>query len=100
MATPDAVARSKTSKLFPFWNEISKVYFEIHSYSSLGDFLKEQLQRTVDKGILIQITTHTSLLQPPNIPLLLEDINFKREQVTLLTLQQFDAEVDFCNTIR
>ena len=100
MATPDAVARSKLSKLFPSWNEISEVYFAIHSYSFLGDFLQEQLQHTSVKGKVLQITTHTSLLQLKNLPSLLKATKFSKEQVTLLTLQQFDTEVEFSNVIR
>ena len=100
MATPDAVARSKVSKLFPSWNEISEIYFSLHSYSFLGDFLEEKLQHASDKGKVIQITTHTSLLQPSNLPLLLKATKFGKEQVTLLMLQQFDTEVEFSNIIR
>ena len=100
MATSDAVARSKHSKLFPSWDEISEMYFAIHSYTFLGDFLEKQLRHTSGKGIIIQLTTHTSLLQQKYLPLLLKAINFEENQITLLTLQQFDTEVDFCNKIR
>ena len=100
MATPDAVARSRRSKLFPSWDEISDTYFAIHSYSFLGDFLEKQLRQTSGKGIIIQVTTYTSLLQHQNLPLLQNAIKFEDKQITLLTLQQFGTEVDFCNKIR
>ena len=99
MATPDAVARSRHSKLSS-WDEIYETYFSIHSYAFLGDFLKKQLQQTSGKGIIIQLTTYTSLLQPQNLPSLQEVIRFEDKQITLLTLQQFDTEVDFYNKIR
>lgn len=97
MATPDAVARIKQ---ITSWDKISETYFALHSYSWLGDFIQEQLRQTSDKGVVIQITTHTSLLQYNNLPLLQESLNFEKEQITLLTLQQFDTEEDFCNKIR
>ena len=94
IVTPDAIARSKSK------DDIFEAYFAIHSYSFLGDFLKEQIKHAFCKGVVIQITTYTSLLQPNNLSLLLEAINFEKDQVTLITLQQFDSEIDFCNAIK
>lgn len=99
MATPDAIARSKHSELFPKWVEIHEAYFKIHSYSYLDDFLSKQANS--DKGILMQITTHAPLLQYRNISLLHKSLGFtKKDQIVLLTLQQFDTEIDFCTRIR
>ena len=99
MATPDAVARSKHSELFTECVEIHKAYFKIHSYFYLDDFLSKQVNS--DKGILMQITTHAPLLQHRNISLLYKSLGFtKKDQIVLLTLQQFDTEIDFCARIR
>ena len=100
MATPDAIARSKHSELFPNWMEIQESYFRLHSYFHLDDFLSKQLKDNLDKGIIIQITTHAPLLQHRNLPLLYTSLGFTKDQIALLTLQQFDTEIDFCTRIR
>ena len=98
MATPDAVARSRHSELFPKWAEIHKDYFRMHSYSYLDDFLSQQLKS--DKTIVIQVTTHAPLLQYRNLSLLNKSLAFTKDQIILLTLQQFDTEIDFCTRIK
>ena len=98
MTTPDAVARSKHSELFTKWVEIHEAYFKIHSYSYLDDFLSKQLNS--DKSIVIQITTHAPLLQYRNLFMLQKSLGFTKDQIVLLTLQQFDTEIDFCTRIR
>ena len=100
MATPDAVARSKHSELFTKWKEIHATYFRLHSYSYLSDFLNKQLRDDSDKGIAIQITTHAPLLQYKNLLLLQKSLGFTKDQISLLTLQQFDTEIDFCASVR
>ena len=100
MATPDAIARSKHCELFVKWEEIHKSYFKIHSYSYLDDFLIKQLSDSADKGRVIQITTHAPLLQHRNVFLLQKSLDFTKDQMVLLTLQQFDTEIDFSTTIR
>lgn len=100
MATPDAIARSKHCELFPKWEEIHETYFRLHSYSHLDDFLSKQFKDNTDNGIVVQITTHASLLQLKNLFSLQNAFGFTKDQITLLTLQQFDTEVDFCNRIR
>ena len=100
MATPDAIARSKDPELLPKWIEVQEAYFRLHSYFYLDDFLSKQLRDNSDKGIIIQITTHSPLLQHKNLPLLYTSLGFTKDQIALLTLQQFDTEIDFCTRIR
>ena len=101
MATPDAIARSKHCELFAKWEEIHKSYFKIHSYSYLDDFLTKQLSdNNSDEGSVIQITTHAPLLQHRNVFLLQKSLDFAKDHIVLLTLQQFDTEIDFSTTIR
>lgn len=100
MATPDAIARSKHTELFHKWEEIHESYFRLHSYSYLDDFLSKQLRDNSDKGSVIQITTHAPLLQYRNLLLLQKSVGFTKDQIILLTLQQFDTEIDFCARIR
>ena len=100
MATPDAIARSKHSELVHKWEEIHKCYFRLHSYSYLDDFLSKQLRDNSEKGSVIQITTHAPLLQYKNLLLLHKSLRFTKDQIILLTLQQFDTEIDFCAKIR
>ena len=102
MATPDAVARCKHTELFPKSVEIHEAYFRLHSYLYLDDFLRKQLKS--DKGVVIQITTHAPLLHNKNLFLLHKSLGKetygKRDQIVLLTLQQFDTEIDFSTRIK
>ena len=100
MATPDAIARSKHSQLFPKWKEIHETYFRQHSHLHLNDFLQNLLKNHSDKSVLIQITTHAPLLLYKDRHLLHKYLHLKKDQITLLTLQQFDTDIDFCNRIR
>ena len=100
MATPDAIARSKYCEQFAKWEEIHKCYFKIHSYSYLDDFLAKQLNDKSDNGSVIQITTHAPLLQHRNVLNLQKSLKYTRDQIVLLTLQQFDTEIDFSTRIR
>jgi len=100
LATPDAIARSKHSELFLKWEEIHEAYFRLHSHSHLDNFLRKHFEDNSDNSIVIQITTHASLLQLKNLLSLQKALGFAKDQITLLTLQQFDTEIDFCNQIK
>ena len=100
IATPDSIARSKFSKLFTKWIEISAAYFRIHSYSSLDGLLSNCLGHASDGGIVIQITTHGALLQRRDLLSLHKSINYKKEQISFFKLQQFNTEMDFGNRIK
>lgn len=101
MATPDAIARSKHSELFPKWKEIHETYFRLHAFSHLDDFLKKQMGDNSGNGITVQITTHAPLLHHKKLQKLLQkSLGCNKDQITTLTLQQFDTEIDFCTRIR
>ena len=100
MATPDAIARSKHCELFAKWEEIHKSYFKIHSYSYLDDFVSKQLSNNSNEGRVIQITTHAPLLQNRDVFPLQKALKYTKDQVVLLTLQQFNTEIDFSARIR
>ena len=102
IATPDSIARSKYSELCTKWDEIKEIYFGFHSDSHLNEFLSNQIHKKSDEGIVIQIITHGPLLQQhKNLVTLQKSLNFTtKSQIVLLTLQQFDTEVDFCSRIR
>ena len=100
IATPDAVVRCKYSDIFTESKQIMQTYFNIHHYVSLGDFLSKKLSKSSDADMVIQITTHASLLKYKNLHLIQESLNFSRDQISLLMLQQFDTEIDFCSKIR
>ena len=100
MATPDAIARSKHCELFAKWEEIHKSYFKIHSYSYLDDFVSKQLSNNSNEGRVIQITTHAPLLQNRDVFPLQKALKYTKDQVVLLTLQQFNTEIDFSTRIR
>ena len=100
IATPDAVVRCKHSEIFTESKQIIQAYFNMHSYVSLGDFLSKRLNKSSDAGVVIQITTHASLLKYKNLHLIQELLNFSKGQTSLLMLQQFDTEIDFCSELR
>jgi len=100
IATPDSVVRCKRSENFTESHHIMQTYFDMHSYMSMGDFLCKKLDENLGQGLAIQITTHASLLQYKNLISIQESINFSKDQISLLILQQFDTEIDFCTKIR
>ena len=77
-----------------------QAYFNMHSYVSLGNFLSKKLNKSLDAGVVIQITTHASLLKYKNLHFIQESLKFSKGQISLLMLQQFDTEIDFCTKIR
>ena len=100
IATPDSVVRCKHSEKFTESHQIMQTYFSIHSYVSLGDFLSKKLDENSGEGLVIQITTHASLLQYKNLLSIQKSVGFSKDQISLLMLQQFDTEIDFCSKIR
>ena len=100
IATPDSIVRCKHSENLTKSNQIMLTYFNIHSYVSLGDFLNKKLNENSGEGLVIQITTNASLLQYKNLLSIQESTDFSKDQISLLMLQQFDTEIDFCSKIR
>ena len=100
LATPDSIARSKLSKLSVDWENLFTEYFKIHSYSSLDGLLKSCLSHSSGEGLVVQITTHGSLLQRKDLMILQKSINFEVHQISFFSLQQFKTEMEFCNKIR
>ena len=66
----------------------------------MSDFLSKKLNENSGEGLVIQITTHASLLQYKNLISIQESNNFSKDQISLLILQQFDTEIDFRTKIR
>ena len=100
MATPDAVIRCKRSEIFTESKQIMQSYFNIYSYISLDELLRKMLNKNPSVGMLIQITTHASLLQYKNLISIQKSLNISKDQISLLMLQQFDTEIDFCSKIK
>jgi len=100
IASPDAVARSKFSELFTEWDKIFAEYFKKLSYSSLDNLLSNCLSHSSDGGVVIQITTHGTLLQRRDLLSFQKSINFTKEQISFFKLQQFNTEMDFCNKLK
>ena len=100
IATPDAVVRCKHSKILTESKQIMQASFKMPSYVSLGDFLSKKLSKDSDADMVIQITTHDSLLKYKNLHLIQKSLHFSKGQISLLMLKQFDTEIDFCSKIR
>lgn len=103
-ATPDAIARLPKTSLRDKADEMRNLYFVEQEHSSLSAYLGQLLSSSSDdenqNGLLVQVSTHSRLLSENDLPEICEVIGFKRPDVKLLHLQQFQTEQQFLKQIR
>ncbi|XP_076466869.1 E3 ubiquitin-protein ligase rnf213-alpha-like [Babylonia areolata] len=92
-ATPDAVVRSHDTH----W---SQVYHDQQQHEQLLQYLEQRLQQHLDDGTMLmaQVTTHSKLLTEQERATLQKTLPVCT--VTLLSLQAFDTEQQFCQQLR
>jgi hypothetical protein len=101
-ATPDAMARLSRTKLKFQAKDLWDMYFRQQEHSSLQTCLAQLLNKaeTRQAGCLVQVSTHSRLLSENDIADICQATKFKRRDLELLTLQQFQTEQQFLKQVR
>ncbi|XP_076109129.1 E3 ubiquitin-protein ligase rnf213-alpha-like [Mytilus galloprovincialis] len=99
-AAPDAVMRLKSTKLRDKNEEMMQIYFKHQQHDSLLQYLCHQVIEEKKINLFAQVTTHSKLLSTPDLEDLCQVLPIQRQNMTLLTLQSFDTEQQFCRQIR
>jgi len=106
--------RLKFSQLGNEFQAAFEAYFDQQHHNSLIELLDSKLhalrtQSSSDsfepetennKGLLLQVTTHSHLLSDPDVVRLYKALNLERKNVACYLLQEFDTEMDFCNKLK
>ncbi|XP_022801884.1 E3 ubiquitin-protein ligase rnf213-alpha-like, partial [Stylophora pistillata] len=107
MATPDAIARLPYTALESEARSIWNVYFKEQQHSSLAAFMSHVLTLNDNhqgerrqEGLSIQVTTHSRLLSNKDLDEISNQTDFRRSNVVLMTLQQFQTEQQFRASVR
>jgi len=53
-----------------------------------------------NEGLFIQITTHDTLLQRKDLPLIAKSVEYEDEQIYFFPLLKFSTEMEFCDKIK
>ncbi|CAG2216928.1 RNF213 [Mytilus edulis] len=99
-AAPDAVMRLKSTKLRDKKEDMMQIYFKHQQHNSLLQYLCHQVIDEKKINLFAQVTTHSKLLSTPDLEDLCQVLPIQRQNMTLLTLQSFDTEQQFCRQIR
>jgi len=103
--------RLKYTKLASEFQTMFDEYFKQQHHISLIGLLNSKLPALSsestsslnshgdNKGLLLQITTHSHLLSEPDVTQLCKALKLNRDNVYCYLLQQFDTEMDFCNKL-
>ncbi|KAJ7339392.1 hypothetical protein OS493_005787 [Desmophyllum pertusum] len=107
MAAPDAIARLPATRLKGRAQDIWNAYFHEQQHSSLAAFMSHvltlddiHLDKKREEGLLVQITTHSRLLSKNDLSNICHRTGFRRSTVDFMTLQQFQTEQQFRNSVR
>ncbi|KAL5009497.1 hypothetical protein ScPMuIL_011802, partial [Solemya velum] len=94
-ATPDAVFRVATSRLSAHKDEVERIYLHEQHHESLLDYLQHQIGE-----VKPDVTTHSKLLSDKDIVMVAQELKIMKQRISLLTLQSFGTEQQFCRKIR
>ena len=104
--------RLKYTKLASEFQAVFDGYFKQQYHISLIGLLNSKLPAlssettgslkslTKNKGLLLQVTTHSHLLSEPDVTQLCKALKLSRDNVNCYLLQEFDTEMDFCNKLK
>ncbi|CAG2239382.1 RNF213 [Mytilus edulis] len=98
-AAPDAVMRLRSTKLRDRNEEMMQIYFKHQQHDSLLQYLCHQVIEEKKKSVCPGDNTF-KLLSTPDLEDLCKVLPIQRQNMTLLTLQSFDTEQQFCRQIR
>ncbi|KAJ8315842.1 hypothetical protein KUTeg_007992 [Tegillarca granosa] len=98
--TPDAVERISSTKLQHEEQVIARIYWKEQQHESLLQYLYLMVVQKKHRSLHTQITTHSKLISTADLTDLSNSLNIPVRNLTLLTLQSFDTEQQFCRQIR
>ncbi|CAC5422253.1 RNF213 [Mytilus coruscus] len=99
-AAPDAIFRLKSTKLRDKCDEFMEIYLKYQKHDSLLQYIYYQVTGGKKGHMFSQVTTHSKLLSTPDLEDYSVVLHIQRQNMTLLTLQSFDTEQQFCRQIR
>ncbi|KAK3097976.1 hypothetical protein FSP39_014985 [Pinctada imbricata] len=105
-ATPDSVLRLKDTKLSTEAEKLEKIYFKEQKHGSLIHYLAFRMKEdkleghTEMESIFVQVTTSSKLLSTADIGEIANYLKLPKSSITILTLQSFDTEQQFCRQVR
>ncbi|KAI8513635.1 hypothetical protein Bbelb_079590 [Branchiostoma belcheri] len=104
-ATPDAVVRLSKSKLSSEEAALKDKFFHQQHHSCLQKFLCHRIHQARQaggwqQGIQTQVTTHSKLLSQTDAQSLATALDLPPAHVAVMSLQQFDTELQFCKQVR
>ncbi|XP_056014152.1 E3 ubiquitin-protein ligase rnf213-alpha-like isoform X2 [Ostrea edulis] len=97
-ATPDGVLRAKNRlRDFEF---VENIYYEQQKHDNLLFYLDQKIGMEDSDGLYAQVTTSSKLITTADIADLSQYLHIPRPQISLLTLQSFDTEQQFCRQVK
>ncbi|KAL7825428.1 hypothetical protein AOLI_G00326350 [Acnodon oligacanthus] len=93
-AALDSIIRVKRNT-----EEIQNIYFKQQTHTNLMDVIKKYRQDN-DKGMCLEVSTYSLLLNQRNLKAINEELNLFKEQSYLLLIREFQTEQAFCEAMR
>nr|XP_034331576.1 E3 ubiquitin-protein ligase rnf213-alpha [Crassostrea gigas] len=98
-ATPDGVFRAK--KTLPDEHAfVESTYHEQQKHDNLLCYLDQKIKAEDSEGLYAQVTTNSKLITTVDVSDLSQYLHIPKPQITLLTLQSFDTEQQFCRQVK
>ncbi|KAI4894839.1 hypothetical protein NFI96_022184, partial [Prochilodus magdalenae] len=79
--------------------DIQNVYFKQQTHTNLMDLIKEYRSDN-NKGMCLEVSTYSLLLNQRNLKSINEELNISKEQSHLLQIREFQSEQAFCEAVR
>ncbi|XP_062591685.1 E3 ubiquitin-protein ligase rnf213-alpha-like, partial [Saccostrea cucullata] len=99
-ATPDGVLRAKNKLPQREFEFVENVYYEKQKHDNLLYYLDQKIRMDGSDGLYAQVTTNSKLITTVDVAELSQYLHIPYTQITLLTLQSFDTEQQFCRQVK
>eukprot|EP00105_Crassostrea_gigas_P007930 XP_011422347.1 PREDICTED: E3 ubiquitin-protein ligase rnf213-alpha isoform X2 [Crassostrea gigas] len=99
-ATPDGVLRARNKLLPDDFAFVENTYYQQQKHDNLLYYLDQKIRTEDSEGLYEQVTTHSKLITTVDVSDLSQYLHIPRPQITLLTLQSFDTEQQFCRQVK
>ncbi|XP_062600033.1 E3 ubiquitin-protein ligase rnf213-alpha-like, partial [Saccostrea cucullata] len=99
-ATPDGVLRAKNKLPQRDFDFVENVYYERQKHDNILYYLDQKIRREDSEGLFAQVTTNSTLITTVDVAELSQYLHIPHTQITLLTLQSFDTEQQFCRQVK
>ncbi|XP_061169263.1 E3 ubiquitin-protein ligase RNF213-like isoform X1 [Saccostrea echinata] len=99
-ATPDGVLRTKNKLPQREFEFVENTYCEKQKHDNLLYYLDQKIRMEDSDGLYAQVTTNSKLITTVDVAELSQYLHIPHTQITLLTLQSFDTEQQFCRQVK